>query len=274
MAAMRGIAAVGVILVSAAQAQTDASPHFEVASVKPAPPSIGLGGMSGGPGTSDPALFTCNNCILRSLVVWFFHLASYEFSPPDWMDAARFDVTAKVPPGTSKEDFQLMQQNFLIERFNLKFHREQKETQIYELVVAQNGPKFEEAKPRESRAPLDTSRPKPDADGFPILPPGTPAVMRTLNWRTTGRFAGWTMERFVQRLSTQFDPPVLVRDATGLTGNYDFTMRWVDERAPGEFGGPNIFEALEKQLGLKLERRKGMINLFVIDHIEKTPTEN
>jgi uncharacterized protein (TIGR03435 family) len=67
-----------------------------------------------------------------------------------------------------------------------------------------------------------------------------------------------------------------VSDATGLKGKYDFILRWLDDhgRQSTDDNGPNIFEALQAQLGLKLESKKTMVDTLVVDHIEKTPTEN
>ncbi len=86
----------------------------------------------GGPGTNDPGLFQCENCGLSGLVTKAFGIQDFQLSGPDWMQSIRFNVSAKVPMGTTKEQFQLMLQNLLAERFNLSFHRDQKQMQRYE----------------------------------------------------------------------------------------------------------------------------------------------
>jgi uncharacterized protein (TIGR03435 family) len=82
------------------------------------------------------------------------------------------------------------------------------------------------------------------------------------------------MDDFVGRLSDQLRRPVT--NGTGLRGKYDFTLSWVIE-GPGystDDSGPTIFGAIQEQLGLKLEQKRGPVELLVVDHIEKTPTEN
>jgi uncharacterized protein (TIGR03435 family) len=261
-----------------AHAQT---PQFEVASIKPSPPDRHNGrGMTGGPGTKDSGLFICDNVRLVDLVIVAYDLPGYRLSGPDWMNTARFDISAKIPEGTTREQFKMMQQNLLAERFKMKFHHEQREVPGYDLVVAKNGPKMKEAEPPP---PEDPDAPKPatappsrkvDKDGFPILTPGRQwnAAMDGQRW--TQRITDASMEHFVGYLGNMLGQPV--RDATGLKGKYDFILRWFDDhgRPSTDDSGPNIFEALQAQLGLKLESKKTMVDTLVIDHIEKAPTEN
>src|SRR5271167_3009757 len=101
----------------AAQGQT-----FEVASVKLSPPPDERGysvWCRGGPlGKEDPALYRCENLNISGLVYTAFDLKAYQFQGPDWMKAdVRVTVSAKVPEGTTKEQFRLMLQNLLKERF-------------------------------------------------------------------------------------------------------------------------------------------------------------
>ncbi len=136
-------------------------------------------------------------------------------------------------------------------------------------------------------------------DGFPVLPPamggrgGTSMIFMNGNVRMTANKQ--TMAGLCEMLSTQFDLPVV--DMTELTGKYDFTLYFAPEGLagmrvmggppPGEGGpgmpveiapdaqsNPSLFAALQEQLGLKLEQRKGPVDLLVIDHLEKAPVEN
>jgi uncharacterized protein (TIGR03435 family) len=94
------------------------------------------------------------------------------------------------------------------------------------------------------------------------------------NGHATMRSSEESMAEFAARLSDQFRRPV--RDATGLHGKYDFALNWVIE-GPGystDEPGPTIFQALQDQLGLRLESKKGMVDILVVDRIEKAPTEN
>jgi len=233
----------------------------------------------GGPGTNDPGLFTCENVALSGLFRQAFDLPDYQISGPDWMQSARFNISAKVAEGATKEQFRLMLRNLLVDRFQLKFHYEKKEMQAYELVVAKNGPKM-----KESPGPLDPDeRPgrltqrKFDAEGFVILPPGrVPMEMVMGGGHATARHADQTMAEFAVDLLNEVGRPIA--DATGLKGKYDFTLRWIGDPLGPSSGtddnGPNIFRAVQEQLGLRLEARKTMVDVLVFDHIEKIPTEN
>jgi uncharacterized protein (TIGR03435 family) len=270
------IASIAIMLVASAIAQ----PQFEVASIKPSPPGTLNGGMSGGPGTKDPGLFTCENVDLLSLVIVAYDIPRYRFSGPDWLRSTRFNISAKIPEGTTKEQFRSMQQSLLVERFKLTLHHENKEMQMYDLVVGKNGPKITQSP--ENPPPADPDAPSPppgppklDKDGFPI----PPIVGR--QWRTAmaGRrmvqpFYDATMDRFAAYLANSIGRPV--NDATGLKGKYDFNLKWVLDWGgpPTDDSSPTIFEALQQQLGMKLESKKGMVDVLVVDHVEKTPTEN
>jgi uncharacterized protein (TIGR03435 family) len=82
------------------------------------------------------------------------------------------------------------------------------------------------------------------------------------------------MDTLAKQLAGQLRRPVI--DATELKGTYDFTLRWIMEGSgpSSEETGPNIFRALQEQLGLKLESKKSMVDVLVVDHVEKIPTEN
>jgi uncharacterized protein (TIGR03435 family) len=232
-------------ILAAAHGQT-----FEVASVKPTPPPDGSGVITrwtGGPGTDDPALFTCENCGLASLIMSAYGLDSYQYSGPVWTNSMQFTVTAKIPEGATKDEFRRMQQNLLVERFRLKFHYEKKEMARYELAIAKNGPKLKESP--ETSAPTMS--------------------MAAENGGYTIHARQGSMEYFVSLLSAQLRRPIT--DATELKGKYDMTLHWIPDASSD---GPTIFEALQQQLGLKLEQRKTTVDVLVVDHVEKVPTEN
>ena len=149
-----------------------------------------------------------------------------------------------------------MLQSLLIARFKLVTHRDTRQMSIFELVVAKNGPKFQEA-------PAD----RPGNGNF-----------RTGRGRIVAQ--GGTMEDLASILSGTAGRPVI--DRTGLKGKYDFTLQYLPD-TPREPGNPNeagpdpnglsLFGALEQQLRLKLESAKGGVEMVVIDHVEK-PTGN
>jgi uncharacterized protein (TIGR03435 family) len=265
-------------------AQQAGSPTFEVASIKPGPPPD-VRGMyvrsSGGPGTNDPERYTAENYSLESLVMSAYDVKPYQLNAPDWTKNARFNVTAKIAPGATKDQFRLMQQNLLAERFGLKVHWETREMAIYELVVAKGGPRMKEAGPEK---PADPDQPRPglpttitrDKNGYPVLPPGDRSMtMMVGNGKAARRVRHETMEQTASYLSIQLGRTVV--DVTGLTGKYDFDLYWQNNSgsaaADGD-SGPGLPQAIQEQLGLKLESKKGPVKFLVIDHAEKTPAEN
>lgn len=254
---------------------------FEVASIRPAAPDTLNFTWSGGPGTKDPGLLTCENHDLTSLVTIAFAIPDYRIIRPAWMRSARFNITAKIPEGATKEQFRLMLQNLLVERFKMEFHHEQKEVQAYDLVVAKNGLKLKEAAAAPPGDPAEykptPGPPKKDKEGFPIIPADDPRPMMSAieGPRWVQRFNGRTMADLARYLGPSVGGHP-VDDATGLKGKYDFTLKWINDRgrpSPDDIG-PTIFEALQSQLGLKLESKKSIVDFVVIDHMEKTPTEN
>ncbi len=122
---------------------------FEAASVKPAaaPVPDGRGrimiaGPSGGPGTKDPGRIRYPFMNLKQLLTTAYDVKAYQISGPAWLDSERYDITATMAPGTTKEQFQVMLQNLLAERFKVAIHRETKELPMYSLVVAKSGSKL------------------------------------------------------------------------------------------------------------------------------------
>ena len=187
-----------------------------------------------------------------------------------------------MPPDTTKDKFRIMLQNLLAERFKLAIHRETKDLPTYSLVVAKTGLKMKESPESSEDQPPPTQR-QTDNYGFPILPAhGSPRHME-FAMKDRARLVGY--QQTTQDLAGHLgllDRPVI--DATGLTAKYDFTLTFSLEGlgiAPAGGGPatdvetpPDIFSAIQSQLGLKLESKKGPIELIVIDHIEKTPTVN
>lgn len=274
---------------------------FEVASIKPAPPPDPGAGMRvssrGGPGSNDPGMWTCENMSLSNIVSNAFDLHANQLNAPSWMDQQRFNITAKIPAGATREQFRQMLQNLLVERFGLKFHREKKEVAGYEVVLGKNGPKFKEnvpAPPPDPAAEGGGVRARPAAptgpnlgpDGYPVLRPGGGNSMTIMRDRARAQWIGVTMENFATNIAYQVGKPVV--DGTGLPGKYDLYLFWIPRSmsagAPAGAGeavpvasepaGPDLFTALQEQLGLKLDPKKVTIDVLVVDHAEKAPTDN
>jgi uncharacterized protein (TIGR03435 family) len=204
-----------------------------------------------------------------------FPFHTYDFSGPDWLDSTRFDFSAKVPAGATGEDFRAMLCSLLADRFKLVVHREKRPMQVYELTVAKNGPKFHEGTPKDESADDDPpGKPKRDDDGFPILGPGMIVAMVPGHGRL--RSDDRPIEWFAGILANQLGSPVM--DATGLKAKYDFVLSWAwDPDSPGGAvagSADSLVRGVQSQLGLKLERKKGLAEVLVVDHMERTPTEN
>lgn len=256
---------------------------FEVASVKPSPPGAGSYISSGGgPGTKAPGTWSCTSMSLGNIAMLAFDLRSMKFLvAPDWMNDRRFDIMAKVPPGaTTRAQLRLMIQNLLTDRFGMKFHREDRQSPGYRMVIAKNGPRFKESAPvrlpdpagPEGQTPRAATPPGVGPDGFPTVPPGSSGV-RCAGNRCRGRWLRTSMQKFATVLSGILDTPV--SDATDLNGDFDLDLYW-DSSSMVETGagGPWVFDALGTQLGLKLEPRRVTVSFVVIDHAEMQPTEN
>jgi uncharacterized protein (TIGR03435 family) len=195
----------------------------------------------------------------------------YRFSGPEWLFDIKFNVTATIPAGTTKEQFLLMQQNLLATRLGLVVHREKREMPIYELVVAKGGSKVKPAAPPTADDGSPAGSLKKDAEGFPILPRGYRMAIQ--GGRASLQGVGETMEQFVSTLSGQLSAPVV--DATNLIGKYDFTLKWIPGTLKADDDpGLTLESALPQQLGLTLRHTKGQVEVLVVDHVEKIPTEN
>jgi|SRR5580698_65489 uncharacterized protein (TIGR03435 family) len=263
-------------------AQTpDSQVVFEVATVKHGPPrDYSAGGCDCGPGTRDPTRYSVTNYPMSSLLSIAYGVSNYQLSGPAWLDEERFTIAAKVPEGATKEQLKLMLRNLLIERFKLVTHSEKKEVGGYQLVVAKGGPKLAASAgdPKQNDDPEKRAAPFKftlDKEGYPELPPGRNFSGAAGYGRARYRFADESMNDFAGVLGGHIHQPVV--DATGLTGKYDFVVSWsfdaTQPNAPAD-SGPSIFAAVQEQLGLKLESKKVPVDTVVVDHIERTPTEN
>ncbi len=167
-----------------------------------------------------------------------------------------------------------MLQNLLAERFRLTMHRETREQDVYLLNIARSGPKLTDA-----AAPLPKSE-------FPPPIPGRPRVIRYSDGAGTLRMMGQlqTGDLIAQMLSNYIGAPVMNR--TGLTGTYNFVLEFYGDDAPDARGGlvppdppqgnpaPSIFSAIQNGLGLRLDRSREHLPVYVIDRIDRVPSEN
>jgi uncharacterized protein (TIGR03435 family) len=239
----------------------DANPTFEVATIKP---------------TQEGTRFSIHPTGSGELVATDASLAylikfAYEVNPrqitkgPAWLDTDKYDLTAKpdMEGQPSLKQMRVMVQKLLADRFQFTFHREKIELPVYALTVAKGGPK------------LTVNDTNPDGNpGYG----GGPAGMRVVN-STIAEFISFV-------LNDSIGLPVV--DQTGLgSARYNFVLKWTPDASQSQPGGmaagapptdnadapPDIFTAMQQQLGLKLESKKALVDVMVIDHVEK-PSPN
>jgi uncharacterized protein (TIGR03435 family) len=185
-------------------AQAADRPEFEVASIKPAPPPSGnliRVGMAGGPGTPDPGRISYDFVNLRQVLARAYGVKAYQISGPSTLDSERFNITAKIPAGTTKEVFLVMLQNLLTDRFKVTLHREKKDLAAFALVRAKGGPKLKVStepdpgatSPEPGRPPVvvPSGRMPMGKDGFPQIPAGAAGRgMRMMMMNGRAKLAG------------------------------------------------------------------------------------
>ena len=229
---------------------------FDVATIRPSGDMSAHESMNVLPGGRFEATLSVRSLIERAYDIRDFQLARGS----KWLDdkyeiVAKSDETADPSNLKPEEEDQLFEregqrlQALLADRFQLKFHRTTKELAVYALVVAKGGPKLNAPNPSE-RHRLYTQR--------------------------AGRLACYSasMAEFADELNEIVEGRLVV-DRTGLTGKYDFSLRWtpdalLEARAgAGDASGPSLFTALEEQLGLKLKPAKAPVEVLVIDRVER-----
>jgi uncharacterized protein (TIGR03435 family) len=238
----------------------DADPAFDVAVIKP--------NTSAGPGKGFQLRgrqFSTINTSVSDIITFAYGLHARQITGgPAWMESEKYDVTAK-PAGEGQpndKQWKIMFQKLLADRFQLTFHREKKELSVYAIVIGKTGPKLTKSAGNPSGLPGLFFR------GLGNLP---------VTNATIADFAG-VMQ------SAVLDRPVV--DQTGLEGRFDFQLKWTPDET--QFGGlgikvppptddaaapPDLFTAMQEQLGLKLQAVKAPVDVIVIDRVAK-PSEN
>lgn len=231
----------------------EAQPSFEAASVRPANPAsrgVSLEILPGG-------RLNAVNVSLRDLLKKAYRIRDFQIEqPPSWFDSQRFDVSA-TSNGASERQVEMMLQSLLGDRFKLQLRRESRELQAYVLTIAKNGPKLKEAAPSDEPGSVRIR-------GF-----GKLTGIRA----TVGQLAAALSDVRLNG-NAMLDRPAI--DHTGLTGVYDFSLEWTPEMGASDSAdrtGPSVFTAVQEQLGLKLEKQKVAVEIFIIEHVEK-PSEN
>jgi uncharacterized protein (TIGR03435 family) len=182
---------------------------------------------------------------------------------PNWLDWDRFDVLAKAPLVTTRENLKLMLQSLLADRFKLVFHKDTKAMPAFALIQGKGKPKMKEA----------SGSGEPGCEGLPQNPaPGT-VPYQAISCHNV------TMTTFADLLrgfagGTYLSDPVV--DQSGLSGAWDFELKWTPRNRLAQAGsdGISLFDAVDKQLGLKLEAKKAPLQVLIVDSVNQKPTPN
>ena len=243
---MTGILLGFAIAVGSVTAQT-VLPVFDVVSVRPNQ----SGSQNSSSGRVAGNRYTATNVSLVSLLRVAYGIQEFQIDgQPRWADLDRFDIVATIPDGARSEDWPLMVQTLLRDRFKLRFHREPRQASVFALTVAKNGHKLAPADPSKCKSPTGSC----GFNGSPTQIDGTSVSMAQLT----------------ARLSRSLG--VMVIDNTGLDGLFDITLQWTVEdqfTGRGASASPTIFAAIQEQLGLRLESTKGPVDVLVVDSAEK-----
>jgi uncharacterized protein (TIGR03435 family) len=242
-----------LLMAPAAPAQA----KFEVATVKLSQPpagdriNINLGNILNG-------RLTLTNATVADCVKFAYGLAAdAQLAGPDWIHtgAVRLDVVAQAPAATPREQMLAMLQQLLAERIKLAVHREPREMSYLALVAAKGGAKLEPADPPTGSVNAPSIAGRIDSPRMPMA----------------------TLARLLSRFERQ-----TVLDTTGLPGFYRVKLEWSVENNLASAGpgpadppqGPSLYAAIQQQLGLRLEARKGPVEVLVVDGVSRTPAEN
>jgi uncharacterized protein (TIGR03435 family) len=234
----------GAALACISFAVSGQSPSFEVASVRIAAPSAGRGGHA----TASGDRVSYENTTVKNVLARAYGVKGYQIDGPSWILTERYDIVAKAPDDTPKEQIPLMLQSLLTERFQLRVHREERLMPAYELIAGKGAPKLQKS---EGALTYDMSGGRRELKNHSIV-------------------------QLTDFLSSIVQRPV--RDKTGITGTYNFSLEMSLEELGGINAKPDVFApsifTIVEGLGLKLESQKAPIEVIVVDSGNKVPTEN
>ncbi|HEY2470383.1 MAG TPA: TIGR03435 family protein [Terracidiphilus sp.] len=249
----------GLMHISHVSAQSN--PNFEVATIRPSKPDAQGKGFG-----ARGRQFKTFNTSLADLISYAYGCHPKQLiGAPDWVNTEKYDITAQtdgeVPAG--RQQLKVLWQNLIAQRFKLAFHHDKKELSVYVLRVAKTGPKL--------------TKSEGDPNGLPTQGFRQFGALKVQN-ATMGEFANQILQ------NTVLDRPVV--DQTGLAGRWDFALNWTpDDSQFASLGAkmppssdaadapPNLFTAIQEQIGLKLESGRALTDVLVIDNVER-PTDN
>jgi uncharacterized protein (TIGR03435 family) len=242
--------AVGLVLLSPAAVLPQDAPAFDAASIKPA--QAGARGYSIRP---LPGRLSISNTPLRLLIASAYRVYEFQVSGgPKWLDSERYDIEAKAAGGArpTEKEMMAMLQRLLADRFALAVRRENRDLPVYALEVGRDGPKFQASKDE-----------------------GEPEFRVFQRRQITARRA--PLAYLLEALSVLLGRPAI--DQTGLTGRYDYKLEWTPDEVqvandenharPADENVPSLTSALQEQLGLRLQSKRGPVEIIMVERAEK-----
>jgi uncharacterized protein (TIGR03435 family) len=277
------------------QTAAGAKMSFDVASVRLSPPNTRpRGDQIQNPFNETPpkgGLFSANGQVLAYIAFAYKlrdipQIMALQSKLPAWSQTNSFDIEARAEGTPTLDQMRLMMQSLLVERFKLAVHYETKQQPVFALVLDKPGKTGPQLQPH----PADTPCPEKPEKPAPIAPNTAPPPHCGMDgWQANGllhvRMIDVTMEQAASLLGGMGS--VLgdlgqrsTVDQTGLTGHFDINLDFLPEKPGGpsansdtDATGPTITAALKNQLGMKLIKQTGTVNIFTLDHIEM-PSEN
>jgi uncharacterized protein (TIGR03435 family) len=244
------IALVGTQSRMQGQMAKGAHPTFEVATIKLSDPDSHRQGIGYHGRKVDATGQT-----LKSLMMFAYGVHGKQIvDEPAWASGDKYDIegVADVPGEPDLKQMQEMYQKLFVERFGLQLKHEQREMTYYALTVAKSGARMAKAKDGDDASPDQTG----EGHGYMEM-----------------RYTANLMSDFALGMNYFTDRPIV--DETGLAGRYDFTLKWMPNTVTEPEGGqiPGLFTAVQEQLGLKLELKKGMVDVLAVQEVQR-PSEN
>jgi uncharacterized protein (TIGR03435 family) len=278
-----GVIAVAALLVIAAYGlfgQSGDTPRFAVASIKRNPSKIPPSMATPmGAGFRPGGRFVAGNAPVTFLIQRAYSVQNFQVvGGPSWASTDGYDIEAKPDVNTNQERMWLMVQSLLADRFKLSMHRETRDLPVYDLEAVKSGPKL----PPPLRACSDNP-PLPQSGQPRPKPPCGPGIVASGTGRALDGISV-SMPAFAKLLSMMVGREVI--DKTGFTGRFALHVEFAPDDAlpglpnqgpeaapPADGTRPSLFTALPEQLGLRLQKSTGPVDVFVIDHVER-PAEN
>lgn len=238
---------------------TASGPAFEAADVHVSPkvrmPSMAAGGLRG-------TRYLVRQATMVDLISLAYDVDNTKvLAGPIWLDLHRFDLSARAPSGSTPEQARLMLQKLLAERFSLKIHHDSKEMPGFVLSAGSSKPNMKPA--------VDASA-GPNCQGRPQTPGADTVPQQVVDCRSV------SMDELARLLANVANGSSSALNKTGLEGKWDFTIKWTPPALLARAGadGISIFDAVDKQLGLKLESGKISQPVVVVDSVNEAPTPN